>query len=267
MNWTLFRRTLVAYRIRFLACAIGMLVWGALLPAIYASFGKTIGDFLKGNPTFSQLANFGGGDVFSLSGSIALGFIHPITLLLMGIFAVGFGTVAVAGERQRGTLEVVLARPISRRSISVTLFVAGALFLGVLLALELASSVVATYAAGVGSELRPENVPVLWLNGWLLFVSFLAIGLATSISFDRLAPALGITLTVVLVAYLLNVVASLWPDARWIANYSLFNYVEAKSTLEGTIHPLDMVLLLLVTAIAAAYAWIEFPRRDLAAPS
>ncbi len=267
MNCTLFRRTIAAYRIRFLACAIGLVVWGLLLPVIYASFGKSLGDFIKGNPAFAQLANFGGGDLFTLSGSIALGFIHPITLLLMGIFAVGFSTVAVAGERQRGTLEVLLARPISRRSMYVTLFVAGAAFLGVLLALELASNVVASYAVGVGSELRPETVPILWLNGWLLFVAFLSIGLAASVSFDRLAPALGITLTVVLISYLLNVVSSLWPDARWIANYSLFNYVEAKSTLEGNFHPLDMVLLLVVSAVAIAYAWIEFPRRDIAAPS
>lgn len=267
MNWALFRRTIAAYRIRFLACAVGMLVWGALLPVIYASFGKTLGDFLKGNPSFAQLANFGGGDVFSLSGSIALGFIHPFTLLLMGIFAVGYSTVAVAGERQRGTLEVLLARPISRRSMYVTLFVAGAIFLGVLLALELTSNVVATYASGVGAELHPQNVPILWLNGWLLFVAFLAIGLAASISFDRLAPALGITLAIVLISYLLNVVASLWPDAKWIANYSLFNYVEAKSTLEGTVHPLDLLLLLVVMGVAIAYAWIEFPRRDIAAPS
>ena len=267
MNWTLFRRTVAAYRIRFLACAIGMLVWGLLLPVIYASFGKTLGDFIKGNPAFAQLANFGGGDVFTLSGSIALGFIHPITLLLMGIFAVGFSTVAVAGERQRGTLEVLLARPISRHSMYVTFFVAGAIFLAVLLALELTSSAIASYAAGVGPELRPEMLPVLWFNGWLLFVAFLAIGLAMSVSFDRLAPALGITLAVVLISYLLNVVSSLWPDARWVADYSLFNYVEAKSTLEGNFHPLDIVLLLVVTAVAVAYAWIEFPRRDIAAPS
>jgi len=267
MNWTFFRRTIAAYRIRFLACAVGMLVWGLLLPVIYASFGKTLGDFIKDNPAFAQFANFGGGDVFTLSGSIALGFIHPITLLLMGIFAVGFSTVAVAGERQRGTLEVLLARPISRRSMYVTLFVAGAVFLGILLALELASNVVASYAAGVGSELRPETVPILWLNGWLLFVTFLAIGLAMSVSFDRLAPALGITLAAVLISYLLNVVASLWPDASWIAHYSLFNYVEAKSTLEGNYHPLDMLFLLAVTAVAVAYAWLEFPRRDISAPS
>ena len=53
---------------------------------------------------------FGGGDIFTLSGSIALGAIHPISLILNSVFAVGLATAAIAGERQRGTLEVLLAR-------------------------------------------------------------------------------------------------------------------------------------------------------------
>ena len=63
-----------------------------------------------------QFANFGGGDIFSLSGPIALGLIHPIAIILTSVFAVGFSTSAIAGERQRGTLEVALARPIARRT-------------------------------------------------------------------------------------------------------------------------------------------------------
>ncbi len=58
------------------------------------------------------------------------------------MFAVGFPVAAIAGERQRGTLEVLLARPISRRALYVTMFVAGALFVGLLLALELTANVV-----------------------------------------------------------------------------------------------------------------------------
>ena len=57
-----------------------------------------------------------------LPGSIAVGYIHPIAIALLSVFAIVFPLSAVAGERQRGTLEVVLARPISRRSYYLTLF-------------------------------------------------------------------------------------------------------------------------------------------------
>ncbi len=52
--------------------------------------------------------------------SIALGFIHPIAIMLTSVFAVGFSACAVSGERQRGTLEVALARLISRRALYLT---------------------------------------------------------------------------------------------------------------------------------------------------
>ena len=45
-------------------------------------------------------------------------------------------------------------------------------------------------AASLG-ELAIERLPLLWLNGMLLWGAFAAIGLAASVSFDRLTPALG----------------------------------------------------------------------------
>ena len=70
---------------------------------------------MESSPLLRQFADFGGGDVISLTGSIALAFTHPFTLLLLGIVAVVFPALAIAGERDRGTLEVTLSRPISRR--------------------------------------------------------------------------------------------------------------------------------------------------------
>jgi ABC-2 type transport system permease protein len=263
----LFRRTVSANAIRVLACGIGLLAWGLVLPLVYSAFGKTLGTFIRDNPLLSQYSQYGGGDLFSLTGAMAIGFIHPFTLLLMGITAVGLPVISIAGERQRGTLEVLLARPISRHTLFSVLFATGALFLGLLMALELLANVVSASAVGVGGELDLSRVPILWLNGWLLFMAFMAIGFAASVSFDRLGPALGVTLVVLVVSYLLDVISSLWPAAAWLGDYSLFSYVKAKPILEGHVSPLDFVLLAAVTAIAVGYAWWEFPRRDIAAPS
>ncbi len=266
MNGTLFARTFSAYRARLLVAAVGLFAWGAVLPVIYATFGQDLKQLVEGNPLLSQFSQFGGGDVFSLHGSIALGFIHPFTLVLTGIFAIGFATTAVAGERQAGTLEVILARPISRRTYLLTLFVTGALFLAVLLMAHLAGSVIGASIMGVIDELSVANLPVLFLLGWMMFMAFLTIGLAASVSFDRLAPALSITLAIVLVSYLLEVIGSLWPDAEFLRDFSLFHYLAAKDVLDGDLAVGDVALFAVVIAAALAYAWFVFPRRDLAAP-
>ncbi|CAN5721142.1 hypothetical protein BH23CHL8_BH23CHL8_26120 [soil metagenome] len=267
MSAALFRRTLVAKRTEIFATGLGMLVWGAVLPLIYATFGREIGSFVRNNPILSQFAQFGGGDLFTLPGTLALGFVHPFTLLLMGITAIGFPALAIAGEREKGTLEVVLARPISRRGLYLTLYLAGLIFLGILLALQLVGGLASAMAMGVGDELDVARMPELWLAGWLLFVAFMSITFAASVMSDRLGPAIGIPLVFVLVNYLANAIGSIWPDVAWLEEYSMFNLVKAADVLTGGIAPSDVAILLAISASPVVFALVVFPRRDIAAPS
>ena len=111
------------------------------------------------------------------------------------------------------------------------------------------------------------QLPLVWLNGFLMFASFAAIGLAASISFDRLAPAIGVTIAVLLVSYFLEIIGSLWPDAEFLQPYSLFHYLQTRAILIGEADPFAFGLLAAVAAVAIAWALIVFPRRDLAAPA
>jgi ABC-type transport system involved in multi-copper enzyme maturation permease subunit len=267
MNGALFRHTWRSQRLKLSVVSIALVVWGFLMPVVYAEFGSQFKALMESGIFPEEFARFGNGDVFSLPGSIALGFVHPIAIILTSVFAVGFSTAAVAGERQRGTLEVALARPISRRSLYLTLLAASFVFVAVSIAALLAGSVTGSAFAGVMGELSVANVPLLWLNGVLLFGSFAAIGLAASVSFDRLTPALGLTLGVVVVMYFFEILGSLWPDAQLLQPYSLFHYLKPKVVLTGAAAPFDFAVLALVIVAAMAWALAVFPRRDLAAPS
>ena len=214
-----------------------------------------------------QLTQFGGGDIFSLSGSMALGAIHPISLILNSIFAAGFATSAVAGERQRGTLEVLLARPLSRRTVYLTLLISVLGFVAVAALASIVGATIGSAVAGVAGELVPGRLPFFWLNAVLLFGAIAAVGLAASVSFDRLTPAIGITVGFTVVSYVLEVLGTFWPDAKGLQAYSVFHYFNAKQVLEGHVETGNLVLLAAVAAVAIVWALVEFPRRDLAAPS
>jgi ABC-2 type transport system permease protein len=267
MNRALFVHTWRAYRVRLLIVTVALLAWGSILPIVFDSFGAQFQDMLDSGLIPPQFAQFGGGDIFSLTGSVALGFVHPISVGLNLVFAVGFCAAAVAGERQRGTLEILLSRPLSRRTTYVTLALAGALFIGVTVAGFLGGAVLGSALTGRLDELGPANLPLLWLNGWLVFAAVGAISLAMSVSFDRLSPALGLSLAVVLVSYFLEVLGSLWPDAKGLQPYSLFHYLDPKAVLAGLPDAKDFAILAVVLAVAVAAALVIFPRRDLAAPS
>jgi ABC-2 type transport system permease protein len=267
MNLALYRHSWRSQRIRLTVVSAALLIWGFLLPVIYAQFGSQFRVLLESGLIPAQVAQFGGGDVFSLPGSIALGLVHPIAMILTSIFAVGFSSFAIAGERQRGYLEVVLARPISRRALYGTLAAAAFSFVALSVTALLTGGLAGSTLAGVIGELAIVHVPLLWLNAFLLFASFAAIGLAASVSFDRLPPALGVTIGIVVTMYTIDVVGSLWPRAEFLQPYSLFHYLKARAILTGAAEPRDLVVLAAVIGAAIGWAIIVFPRRNLAAPS
>jgi ABC-2 type transport system permease protein len=267
MNLALFAHTWRANRTRVLVVGVALAIWSTFMPIIYDSFGVVFQHIFDSGVLPPQFAQFGGGDIFSLSGSVAIGFIHPIAVGLNLIFAVGFTSVAIAGERQRGTLEVTLSRPISRRVLYATLAMAGALFVAVASVGSILGSLIGAGIVGRTAELGVDQLPLLWLNGALLYWAIGAVALLASASFDRLAQALGVTLTFVLVSYFLDVLGSLWPDARGLQTYSVFSYLDPKAILAGFPDAGDLVVLGSVTVVAVVAALLVFPRRDLAAPS
>jgi ABC-2 type transport system permease protein len=267
MNRALFLHTWRSQRIKLAIVCLALAIWGSLLPIVYGTFGQTFKSIIDSGLIPKELTQFGGGDIFSLSGSLALGAIHPISLILNSIFAAGFATSAVAGERQRGTLEVLLARPLSRRTVYVTLLVAVLVFVAVAMLASIVGAMVGSIIGGVAGELVFARLPLLWLNGVLLFGAIAAVGLAASVSFDRLTPAIGVTVGFTVVSYFLEVLGTFWPDAKGLQSYSVFHYFDAKGVLEGNIEVGGFIVLAAVAAAAIAWAVAIFPRRDLAAPS
>lgn len=267
MNLAYLAHLLRANRGRLLLVVICLVVWGSLLPIIYDAFGEQFREIMDSGIIPPQFAQFGGGDIFSLTGSVALGFIHPFAVALNMVFAVGFAGAAIAGERQRGTLEVLLARPMSRRGAYVTAAVATAFFVALTVAAQTLGTLIGAALTGRVDELGAANLPLLWANAALLYGAFAAVALAASVSFDRLTPALGVALAVVLVSYFLEAVGSLWPDAEFLRDFSLFHYLDARRDLTGLPDAADFTILAGVVVLAIAYALVVFPRRDLAAPA
>jgi ABC-2 type transport system permease protein len=267
MNAAVFRHLLRQNRVQLPLLVAALVFWGTLMPVVYATFGVTLRDLIRNMPVLEQFMRFGGGNLFTLPGSVAIGFIHPIAIALLSVYAIAFPLTAIAGERQRGTLEVLLARPVSRLSYYLTLLVTSGLFLALLMAGAMIGTFVGSALMGVLDELRPERLPLLWLHGMFLYLALAAIALAMSVSFDRVGPAATITLAIVLTAYFLQVIGSLWPDVAWLQPYSLFHYLDPEPVLTAGLQPADLAVLGAVTLLAIAYAVFVFPRRDLAAPA
>lgn len=267
MNLRLALQTWRWQQTRLAIVALAGLVWGGLLPVIYNAFSDVIRDLANSGAFPPELLEFGSGSLFSLPGTVTLGLQHPLALAMVGIFAVGATATAIAGERQRGTLEVLLARPISRRALYTSIAVALFVVVNIALAAILAGFLAGSALLDLLEELDVSLMPLVLANGALLWLTFAAFGLAASVSFDRSGPAIGLSLAYLLVNYFLEILGSLWTDVAWSQEYSLFHHFQPAEILAGEADPLDLIILAAAVVIPIAYALIVFPRRDLAAPS
>ena len=267
MSWRLLRQTLRWNRIRLLAVMVAAFGWGLLIPIIYVQFSDAFRDMVDSGLIPENLMNFGSGSLFTLPGALTLGLQHPLAIAFLGIFAIGSTTGAVAGERERGTLEVLLARPISRTRLYVTLAVATLILLTLVLLALLGGQLAGVAIQGLTDELDLAAMPLVVASGLLLWGAFAAFGLAASVTFDRHAPALGLSLAYLLVNYFLEILGSLWTDVAWSQEYSLFHHFQPGEILQGNADPIDFLILGLAVLAPIVYALIVFPRRDLAAPA
>jgi ABC-2 type transport system permease protein len=267
VSFPVLRRTWRAQRVRVALVAVALAVWSLLMPVVYATFGREFAVLLESGIVPDAFLRMMGADPFSLDGAVALGWVHPIGIALFALLPVGLGATAIAGERQRGTLEVLLSRPLSRRTLFATHLVMLVLIACLVTLAALAGTVLGAGAYGVAGELDAAAVAFLALNTVGLLGALGAVALAASASFDRLAAPVGIAIAVVLVGYVLEFLGTLWPDAAFLQPLSPFHYLSPLDILGGHGKPADVAVLVGLGTVATVYGLWRFPRRDLAAPS
>ncbi len=267
MNLRLYLQTLRWNRVRLLAVVVASIGWGMLIPIVYVAFGEAFKNLANSGAFPRELLNFGSGSLFTLPGALTLGLQHPLVIAFVGIFAIGSTVAAVAGEREGGTLEILLARPISRRTLYLTIAAACVTLVGIVMLALLGGQLIGVSIQGLTNQLNLGLMPLVFLNGLMLWSAFAAFGLAASVSFDRHAPAIGLSIGYLLFNYFLEILGSLWRDVAWSQQYSLFHHFNPGKILTGQTDWLDFAILAGAIAIPVAYALVVFPRRDLAAPS
>jgi ABC-2 type transport system permease protein len=170
--------------------------------------------------------------------------------------AVLFAAGAVAGEAQRGTLELLLARPFSRARILLERYLSG--WLAFALPIFLTSATIPPLAAGVGETVRPTSC---WL-GAVHQVVFL-----TSLyGLTFLLSTLGSNPTRIALAVLFGTTCSFGLYmVKTATHWSLFRLCDIDDFVridrERTLDPRVLLPLLAVMALAYLAAQLAFRRR------
>lgn len=270
MNVRVFRQTLRWQRGKLLAVGLASIGWGMLAPVVFINFSSPIKDLIDSGqipPAFEDMLQFGSGDFFTLGGSITLFMQHPIAIALMAVFGAAAAAGAIAGELEDGTLEVLLSKPIGRRSLYGSNLVAIVLLVGIVMACIQIGTVAGLMLLDLAGEVELAWMPLVWLNGFLLWVAFASFALAASVSVNRHSQAVSLTAAFVLVNYFFEIIGTFWKDVEFLQTYSLFHYFQPGAILAGEWEPMDLLILGIAAFIPFAWSLVRFPRRQLPAPA
>ncbi len=247
--------------IKVAAVTGGCMVWGFLAPVIDKSVISTLQQSLP-----PSLANFGSGSLNTFPGVITLVFEHPLLIALVSTIALAITIPALAGQRQRGTLEMLLSRPIKRSTLVVTVAVAVASMLLLVLLAMVIGILAGSSVEGLSSQVPVRELLLVWLWSALLYGAFAAFALAASAASNRNGPAVSWTLAFLIANYFFEVLGGFWDPAKAWQPYSLFHHFKAADILADRLSAFDVAVLLLAIVVPFGFALYVFPRRDLPAP-
>lgn len=191
---------------------------------------------------------------------------HPFVLVLVCLWAISRGSAAVAGEIERGTLDLTLSRPVSRLGYLSTQ-VASALLGMAILASAL---VVGNRIGGIYNRVAdpPAALALIKPAANLAMVGVAIYGYSLLLgAWDvvRWRPNL-IAATVTIASFAAGVVAAIptLSDWEWVGRFSVFRAFEpVKVAVTGESFRQNVAGLSVVGALGIALAFVFFQRRDL----
>lgn len=202
-------------------------------------------------------------DIFSPTGYLSSQIFYLLLPLLMGILAINQGMNLIGKEERENTIEMLLARPVSRGRLLLGKAMAGIVIiisvsgLGVLFT--------AVMCRLVGLEVKSLYILEAGAAVTLLSVCFGAIAfMLAALGRAGRAASIGITAMIGLGGYIL---VSLAPSVSWLhwpAKIFPFDYYHSAELLRGGYNWFNALYFLGVIIGCAVVSWLAFRRRDLA---
>ncbi|MCP3979122.1 MAG: ABC transporter permease [bacterium] len=199
----------------------------------------------------------------TFAGAVAFGFRHPVTLVACSAFVILAGTIPAA-EREAGLLDLVLSRPVERRSYLLAIF--GLIAVG---AVALPATLLAGVAVGLTQVDGPEAFPfshyaLAALGQVPLFLTFGGVTALLACGSPRRGPAAARMVGLLIVLFWVDALALLWAplgNVRWLSPFYYFDPIG--TAVFGAVPWSDWLVLTAAALTAGGLALRRFSRQDL----
>jgi ABC-2 type transport system permease protein len=225
---------------------------------------KTFVQFLDMLPSFIKTALGGEAlQVGNVSGLIAIGYNHPLVLTLYMLFAVGVPTGLLAGEVQKGTMELVLSRQVTKNHVYICSGFITIIGMFALVLVMFGGTVFAINVYEFSQEVPLYSFFKAAINGGLLASTVGGIALLAAACFQR-NTAVWLTVAYLVANYFVSIIAEWWPRMKWLKPTTIFYYVDGAKIFHESTWPIsDMCVLLSILIISTLLGGVIWSRRDL----
>lgn len=260
MRDPLLAKALSDLRAQILGWGIGLGLLLAMTLALYPSISDLYGDMMEQLPE-AMLAFFGSAADFSTAEGYLNAEFFSYGMLALAVFSIMAGTAALAGEEGDGTLEVLLAQPVSRSRLLLVkvaaLIAATAGIIVITFPFIWVSSLLAHVTLSWGRLM--EAFALLWL--FEVLVALLAMAASLAVGGRRGG---GVVVAFVLVAsYIVDSLANLVSSLEKVRPLLLTTYYQGNSVLAEGVNWWYIGGLCGLVLVAFLAALVLFQRRDV----
>lgn len=240
----------------------------AAVTAMYAAFWPTIGD----NPELSKALDSYPqamkeafhmedlSDPANYLGSTVFGLLIP---LLVAVFAIAYGVKAVAADEEAGTLDLVLAHPVSRISLALQRITAIAAGLAIVCGATFLALLAVRGPAGM-QRIGIGGMAAVCFQLALFGFVFAALAYAVGAATGRRVLALAVSAIVAVTAYLADSFLVQIEALAWTERLSPFQWFLGGEPLKNGLQWGGSALLVAVAVVLAGLGTWRFQGRDVA---
>ena len=256
----IYARYIAERKLSTVLTSVGLFLFSIMYSGIYETMKGTISDFAKNAPNGIEAIIGNLSAAASPNGWLNVELFSLFVPIVFASIGIMFGSGAIGKEEESGTLELLLASPISRRRIILekafgfsiqTAIISVATWLGVA-----TGSIIFTFSVNL------SNVFLAISSGWLVSLVFGYFTLAVqNISKKRLV-GMGAGIGLLVIGYFADILSNLLDSLSFFKYISPFHYYNSENTLMGNFSILYFSILIICALLALVISSIAFEKRD-----
>lgn len=202
----------------------------------------------------------------NLEGVVAIGYQHPLVLICLMVFATATPTGLLTGEVERGGMELLLSRPVTRTRMYILVMMITMLGQALLICTILTATTIWTRVFDYGQPIMMRPFLLIAVNLGALAYAVIGLGHLVAAVMNERGRAVGLLIGYLVFTFLMDFGAVMWEPLEIIHPYTLFTYYKPNRVIEAGALPYPhLAVLFAVGTISLLAGYVAWRRRDIAA--